>query len=269
MKGLTCVITLFLSTAVLADKPRFGDTFTFSAGGMNHYGSADFSSTNTGDEESIVDFDDLGLSDNQSVFWGGARWRFTDRWEAGISYTSFNASGTETADHDWNFGDLEVTTSATVFSDFDLDLLIVDVTWDFLLTEKSHMGVGLGLHIMDTSLALDGELDPGFGGDPIELGSESGSTTVPLPNITLMGGHRFTDTLYLGAKVGYFSLDYDKYDGELTSARALLEWRPFENFGFGLGYQYVDIDLKVDTSTSDDRYNMVFDGPLLVLSLGF
>ncbi|MBV1906239.1 MAG: hypothetical protein KUG75_09185, partial [Pseudomonadales bacterium] len=199
--------------------------------------------------------------------WTSGRWRFTDRWELSVSYTNFNTRGSTSASRDYSYGDLDVTASAAVTSDLDISLYIVDLTWDFFSSEKSHLGVGLGLHVMDMGLALSAELDQGMGA-PIETESESGDATAPLPNFTLVGGHMLTDKLYLTAKAGIFSLDYKEYSGDLTSLRAMLEWRPKKNIGLGVGYQYVDVDVKVDRSLRERKYSLELDGPMIFLTIG-
>jgi len=268
MKQLFLVSFLLLCHSAFADKPGFGDTFVLSLGVMDHGGKADLSSTNVGDAESVIDLDELGLDDDQRVVWTSGRWRFTDRWELGASYTNFNTKGSASASRDYSYGDLDVTASATVASDLDIELYIVDVTWDLLSTDRSQLGVGLGLHVMDMGLSLSAELDLGTGA-PVQTGSETGDATAPLPNFTLVGGHMLTDKLYLTAKAGVFSLDYDKYSGKLTSLRGMLEWRPKKNVGIGVGYQYVDVDVKVDGDLRERKYTLELDGPILFLTVGF
>ena len=77
------------------------------------------------------------------------------------------------------------------------------------------------------------------------------------------------EKVYLSGHAGYFSLKYDKYDGELFSIRGALEWRPWRNFGFGAAYQFVDLNLEVDGSSSQEFYDLEFYGPVLFVSAGF
>ena len=270
MKVVIAVLSLVLTTsAFAAERPRFGDTFWFGLGGMSQYGSADFSSGS----DDRIDLDELGLDDDVATVWATARWRFTPRWEAGFSYSSYNSEGLVGATYDWSFGDIDVTADATVDSDFDLDLYIVDISWDFVLSENAHAGVGLGLHVMDLGLAIDAQVEVDINGqplpNPIDLGRESATVTAPLPDIQVNAGYTFGEKVYIGAKLGYFSLEYDKYDGSLTSIRLDAEWRAWKNVGLGLGYQYVKVDLKVDETDFQDRYDFTFSGPILYISAAF
>ena len=156
---------------------------------------------------------------------------------------------------------------------FDLDLYIVDINWDFLKTENAHLGIGVGLHIADIKFRSGAMADIIIDGEEInlDLGTETVDVTAPLPDLNFSGGYMIGDSVYLNVNVGWFSLKYDKYDGNLTSIRASAEWRPFEakRFGIGAAYQYLDLSLKVDQSDRKEKYGLKFHGPVLFISAGF
>ena len=141
-------------------------------------------------------------------------------------------------------------------------------------TERSHLGVGFGLHIADLSTGISALLAADVDGlpvdPPIDLGTETASVTAPLPNVFVRAGHRFGDQLYLGGTLGYFDLKVGDIEGELVTARASLEWRPGAGaFGLGVGYQYVDIEVTDDGGSRVNRFNTEFYGPVLFVSAGF
>lgn len=262
---------LLLSSGVLADKPKFGDTWAFRAGGMKHNADVTFSSTREGRPEFELDLDKLGMRTDTTTFWVDAEWQFADRWGLNVVYTDFDSDGVETATEAGNFGDIEWSVDAELTSHLDLSLYIVDVTWDFMKTDRSHLGVGVGLHVADLDTGIDFVLEGQINGQPaiIERGTDTTKITAPLPNISLRAGHRFGDHLYLGGRAGYFSLTVGDIDGELVTARANLEWRPQRHFGLGIGYQYVSLDVEDDDGTVRDRYDADFYGPVLFVSAGF
>jgi len=75
--------------------------------------------------------------------------------------------------------------------------------------------------------------------------------------------------VYIDARASYLSLSYDKYEGSLRSARASVEWRGWKNVGLGLAYQYIDVDVDVEGSSSTERYDLQFHGPIVFVSAGF
>ena len=238
---------------------------------MKHRGQAIFSSTNEDAPIDKLTFKDLGMEDEASVFWADFTWQWADRWQFSFNYSSFDTNGFNATSKSFEFGDLDVEIGAAVTTDFDMKLYIADVTWDFYKSDKAHLGVGVGLHAVDLDLDMLAEVGVNVGGEggTVELRSEQASALAPLPNVSLVGGVMVTENVYIGGHLGFFSLTYDKYDGSLFSARGSVEWRPWENFGFGAAYQYVEMDLSVDGSTKQEDYDLKFYGPILFLSVGF
>lgn len=114
-----------------------------------------------------------------------------------LTYTEFDADGIVTASEDGNFGDIEWTLGAELDSYFDLKLFIADFHWDFVNTERTHVGVGVGLHVADIDSGIAFSLDGTVNGEVVEIdsGIETAAVTAPLPNVSLRAGHRFGSTL--------------------------------------------------------------------------
>lgn len=255
----------------LADRPYFGDTLTFRLGGMEQKADVSLSSTREDRPKRTLDFSDLGLDDKSSTLYAGLSWQFFDSWGLDVSYSSFDSSGSETATEDGNFGDIEWDASATLTSNYDLDLYIVDLHWDFINTGETHVGVGLGLHIADIDTGIGFTLTGTVNGQPVvvDSGAESVTVTAPLPNLLVRAGHQFGDNFYLGFSGGWFSLNYQDIDGELLSARANFEWRPVRHFGAGIGYQYVSVKVTEDDGDTKNRLDNDIYGPVLYVTAGF
>jgi hypothetical protein len=271
LKAFVLAGLLVLSGFAHADKPRFGDTLSLSLGGMNHRGKATLASTREDAPVNRLTFADLGLDDQTRVFWGDFSWQFADRWQFSLAYTSFSANGFKSASKGGNFGDIDWEIGASLSTEFDLELYIADLTWDFLTTERSHLGVGVGLHAADVDISLVAEVTGSIGGSGADraVRAESASVLAPLPNVSMVGGIMLTENVYLGGHLGWMSLTYDKYDGSLFSARGALEWRPWKNFGLGAAYQYVDLDVEIDEGSRIEDYDFRFYGPILFVSVGF
>jgi hypothetical protein len=268
---LTSLILLLFVQAAFADKPRFGDTITVGLGGMSHRGNATFAATRPGAPIDELTFTDLGLTNETSVFWGDFAWQFAERWKFRLNYSSFDANGERVQTTGGNWNDLEWGIGARLSTDFEMELYIADLTWDFLKTEKGHLGVGAGIHAVDIDLAVALEVGGGINGsgDFVEVDSDANSVLAPLPNVSLSGGYLIADKVYLSGSLGFFSLEYDKYDGSLFSARAAVEWRPWQHVGLGAAYQYVNLELDVDGDSKQEYYDFRFYGPILFLSVGF
>jgi len=267
----TSLIMLLFVQAAFADKPRFGDTITIGLGGMNHRVNANFSVTRPGAPVDELTFKDLGLSDETEVFWGDFAWQFAERWKFRLNYSSFDAKGRRVQTTGGNWNDLEWGIGARLSTDFEMELYIADLTWDFLKTENGHLGVGVGLHAVDLDLGmiLEAGASAGGEGDFVVVNADAASVLAPLPNLSVSGGYLIADKVYLHGSIGFFSLKYDKYDGNLFSARAALEWRPWKHVGLGAAYQYVQLELDVDRDSKQEYYDFEFYGPVLFLTFGF
>jgi hypothetical protein len=262
-----------VSAPALADRPGFGDVFTFKVGGMDYTADAKFSTTILGNEEVELDLRDLDMDTDATNLWLGFNWQFADSWSLSGSYSSFEGDGSSVASEDGNFDDIEWSANAVLDSELDLEFFIIDLGWDFINTGRSHLGVGVGLHVSDVRTALSATVSVDVNGNPVapvDLGASSSNVTAPLPNFHLRGGHRFGDSFYIGGKIGYFALEIDDVDGELVTASVFGEWRPGSgNFGVGLGYQLIDVDVTEDSSSRRKKLDMTGDGPILYLSVGF
>lgn len=274
IRSLCLATALLMSPAAFADKPAFGDTFTIGIGGMKHKADSVFRSTREDRFPIDLDMNDLGMDKKATTVWAGFTWQFADSWGISATYAGFDSDGDIAAARDGNFGDIEWGANATLVSELALDLYIVDLTWDFINTDRTNVGVGLGLHIADLSASIDATLEADINGTPIDppidLGTETAAVTAPLPNVLVRAGHRFGDSWYLSGTAGYFGLKVDNVDGELVSLRGSLEWRPGGGlFGAGLGYQYVDINVEDEGGRRTNEYDIQFYGPILFFQLGF
>ncbi|MGD8415711.1 MAG: hypothetical protein PVH91_01495 [Pseudomonadales bacterium] len=264
---------LAISTTAYADRPAFGDTFAVGIGGMNHKADSTFRYT-IGDAPPVtLDMQDLDMDQKATTVWVGGTWQFFDSWGISASYSNFDSKGDVITSKSGNYGDIDWDVNASLASELSLDLYIVDLHWDFINTGNSNVGVGVGLHVADLSASIGATVALDVNGQPVDppinLGTQTGAVTAPLPNVMLRAGHRFGDNWYLGGTAGYFSLKVNDIDGELTSLRGSLEWRPGGgHLGAGLGYQYVKVDVKDTGGISTKSYDIKFYGPIFFLRVG-
>jgi len=65
------------------------------------------------------------------------------------------------------------------------------------------------------------------------------------------------------------SLNYENYQGDLLRANAVIDYRPFENFGLGLGYNFSELNVTREQRLHSESFDMDFSGPILYLKAGF
>lgn len=245
--------------------------FSVSFGGLWNEVDATFVSTLEGLDPVELDFDTLGMDDKATVFWAEGRWRFSPRWTAGVSYSSFSSDGFTDAQFDGNYDDVQWQAGASLDTSFDIDLTIANVTWDFVSTDRTRAGIGLGVHTaamdFDITARATIETDGGTFQEVVEPGGRS--VLAPLPNLALTASHAFSDELRLIGYAGVFSLSVDKYDGSLVSTRVALEWFPWDNVGIGGAVQYIDTQLEIEQTNRVDEFEVEFFGPIAYATFRF
>ena len=160
-----------------------------------------------------------------------------------------------------------MTIGASVASNFNTKYYILQGGYSFVRSDRANIGVGVGLHVMQLSASISAELSAN--GMTTDLGTGASDSTAPLPNVYFFGDYAFTPKLAATASIGWFGLEVDKYDGELVSLSANLEYRPWDSFGIGLGYSLVNIDLSIDETDSLVDFEIDASGPRLYFAAGF
>ena len=91
----------------------------------------------------------------------------------------------------------------------------------------------------------------------------------PLPNILAYIHWKFAPRWNLVGRVGYFSLDYSDYSGQMTNAHAIVNYELSSRWVLGLGYQFVNLDLDVEKKDFTHVYDIDFAGPMAFVRFSF
>lgn len=211
--------------------------------------------------------DELGLADRKVLPWFQAGVRAGERWRFELEYFALRRSGLRTASRDIVWGDSVFPATATLSSGFDSDVLRFSAGYSFLRHERTELGAVLGLHVTRFRVAL---------ASLVTIGSASGSgqaeaeeALVPLPTIGLYAQHDFDRRWSVSARIDYFSLQVDEYEGGLVNGMAAVGFRVHERFGIALGYRFVDYSLSIDKARWRGGLDYRFSGPFLNFQFGF
>ena len=265
------IASALLNALGIASAEELDQPFQLSFGGLWNEVNASVASTPNGFDKVELDLEQLGMDDRATVFWSEGTWRFAPNWSANLSYSSFSSDGFSEVQFDGNYNDVEWQAGASLESSFDIDLAIANLTWDFINTERTRAGVGLGVHTaaLDFDLTARAQIETGEGGFEEVVETTGGDILAPLPNLAVTVRHAFTDNFHLLAYAGVFSLSIDKYDGTLVSSRLAMEWYPWETIGIGGALQYVDAQLEIERSRRVDDYEVEIFGPIAYLTFKF
>jgi hypothetical protein len=215
-----------------------------------------------GNDVIIIDFDRAGLKETDYSYWLSVNWRSPNsRWGAWFGSWRYNVSGSRIWQDSLELPDgTEIPVGASVNSDFDARWYILEATYSFYRSETVDTGIGLGIHAVDLDTTFTGHAQ--IGDQEIENISGNLDTLAPLPNVLAYVSWKFAPRWMLTARVGYFTLDYDKYSGDMINAHCMVSYSISPRWALGAGYQFVDLDLAIEKTDYIEVYDVEFAGPM-------
>lgn len=286
-KTIIYSVQLFLFTglvtpAVAQDNgefARFNDRYRVYIGGFAPSLSTDVTINGEIVSPPPIDLEDLlGVSDSDTVLWGGLQWQISQRNALEIEFFQLNRDGfVDLFPDPVEVGDL-IIESGSINSVFDFGL--TRVTYGFALkrSERMKLQVKGGLHIADISLALQlagavcdvqlGEMPPGC---PVAQTppQESEEVTAPLPHFGVSYGYAISENLAARFQVIGFAIEIDNIDGSLLELDADIDWRPWRNIGIGLGLRYFNLNVESKGTNLNGEFDLEYYGPAVFVSGSF
>lgn len=234
-------------------------------GGAQFYrADGTFKNTKEGQPDISLDMDDLGMDETKISPAVGAIINFWDRrLTLRFDYFGYHDDANAIADFSFDWDDDTYPIGADLDSNLDLDLYVINLSYNFIRSERATLGVGVGIHLADIDLGITGTVNG------VEVASGDADVLAPLPNLYINGAYTFTDRFLVRAGGGGISLSYGDWDGSMWFASAFLEYWPWQNVGFGAGYRYVDVDVDYDPGHKKETYNFTLPGPMIYLTAGF
>jgi len=265
---LATLILSTASTAVLAQDydyhPVLSDNFNASLGYMRSSNSFKFESDILGDPGDDIDFNDaLHVSNHSSFFNGQIRWKFgsTRKWSIAGQYFSNNANGDAVLTEDVEWDGLTFREGTNVGAGVKLAVTRVMIGRSFIKNEQHDFGMGIGLHNLDMSAYIEGEIL--VDDDTTEFQRAEVGDSQPLPNIGGWYNYSPAKNWLLHARVDWISANIGDYDGGLWNTNIGFGYQPWEHVGFDLSWQYFNLNLDVDKDDWKGGAEMTYSGPVV------
>lgn len=216
-----------------------------------------------------IDFDETFGVDDTDRFRVDALWRFGKRHAVHAMYFENNRSGTRALSRDVQFGDEVFPVDATVAANSQFTVAQLSYDYAFLQRPNYELAGGIGVHMLDTGLALETTVT-GTGGTIDRSISGSASTQTPLPVVGFRGLWRLSDQVYASAQAQYFYIELDEYEGSLSDLKAQIVWQFARHVGVGVGYNDFRFRFNIDDDGNfNGRLRTGYGGALLFLSATF
>ena len=200
--------------------------------------------------------DDLNFDTEDTAFRLDGYWRFADRHRVMFVYYDLKRDSTAILTENIIIDDVLYPAGSEVKGGFDIWVLQLAYSYSVVQTQRGELGLSIGVHWPGIDFSLRA----------VDTGAEEATEAdldAPLPVIGVDGRYRLLDWLYASARLQYFSLDYNEYDGTLIDSRVALEAWPVEWLGLGLGYAGFDLDFSVSDADWYGKLDYNYEGPQL------
>ena len=213
-----------------------------------------------------IDFDEeLGLKRSDETFSLNFGWRFGEKWELGGQY--FESSGRTqsvlTEDVEWKDVVFGAGTGVAVGQEFSV--IRVFFARRFESSDENEFGIGAGLHWLELSAFIEGNVIINDGENIFRR--ESVSAAAPLPNIGVWFMHSFSPKWAFKSRLDWMSANVGEYNGTLINAAVGVNYQMFEHFGLGLNYNIFNLDIGVRKSGWKGSFETIYDGPYAYVSV--
>ena len=265
-----------LATALLAcagtaaAQDARGDRFTLRVGAMSAAAETELSASTTFMGEPYRFSQGFDFGSDEIVPRIDGMFRLSERQRLVFDYFNYDKSRRETLGQDLSYDD--ITIPAGSYAEATLDFQLASLLYDYSVvqTDSFSLGLQIGAEWAKAKATLVAEAGEDRWSDDT---SEDGYAPVVGVRLTARPGERWLLNLqgqYLDADWG----DFGNYDGSITRANAVAEYRFTDNFGLFAGYEWYRLDIKRTVSGDGMRdglagWDQRFKGPVVGVTLAF
>jgi hypothetical protein len=224
-------------------------------------------------EDSIdenIDFaNSVGVDESSTLFDGQLRWKFGKqrKWSLWGQYFSNDATGDIVLTEDIEWQDITWCEGTFVEGGVKLDVTRIFIGRSLVKNPQHDFGIGIGIHNLDLSVFIEGEVMIDDMTSEFQRGDASKSQ--PLPNVG--GWYNFSPARkwLLHARLDWISANIGDYNGTLGNTSVGVNYQAFRHVGFDLSYQYFDLDLKIDKTDWRGEVHMRYSGPVIGMTVNW
>jgi outer membrane protein len=210
---------------------------------------------------SEIDLEDrLGISAEETVLQFDTIFRIAEFHRLELGYFEMSRHGTAVLPEAVTFGDEDFVVNQTLESSFETEVLRFGYAYSLMNDDQKELGVMGGFHYSKFSTVIE---DPDTGQRAVS------NTATPLPVVGLHGAVSLGQQTTLGARIQFFRMDFDQYEGSLNYATLDLQRQFGDNFSVGLGYNYYAFKLVSRDNSSSGSLEVRHQGPVLFTSFHF
>lgn len=215
------------------------------------------------------------LSGTQDFKLGGKEWeprvdglfRISQRQRLIFNYFKYDKDARETLSDDVSYGDVTVPSGSFVKG--ELKYQVASLVYDYAVVDTDEVSLGLQLGAEWAKVEGNAYADLGdlYSGTFVDE-SEDGAAPVVGLRFSAHPGEHWVVTVqgqYLNTDWG----DFGDYEGDLSRANAIVEYRFTRNFGVFAGYDWFKLDVDRKGGDATIGLKQEFKGPVAGITLAF
>lgn len=244
--------------------PNLSDNFIFTAGAFRSDSAFKLEAGGVDIDSDEIDFGkSVGVDKTNTIANFELRWKFgsSRKWAIAGQYFSNNAKGDATLKEDVEWQDLVFGEGTFVEGGVKLEVIRAFLGYSFLKTEQHEFGVGAGIHNLDVSAYIGGEVI--VNDETTEYQEADAGASQILPNIGTWYAFSPASRWLIHGRVDWINANIGDYDGTLWNANVGVNFQAWRHVGFSLSYQYFNLNLKVDKSDWRGGMDMTYSGPMV------
>jgi hypothetical protein len=244
--------------------PTLSDNFIFSAGAFRSDNTFKIRAEGSGSIGDDIDFgDSVGVEKSNTLAYVQLRWKFgrEGKWSLAGQYFENDASGDATLEEDVDWQDIKFREGTFVEGGVKFEVTRLFLGRSFVKNEQHDFGVGLGIHNLDLSTFIGGEIMI----DDVTTGYQRGNADASqiLPNVGTWYNFSPASRWLLHGRVDWISANISDFDGTLWNANLGVNFQAWRHVGFDLSYEYFNLDVKVDKGDWRGGADMTYSGPVI------
>jgi len=252
--------------------PALSDNFILSVGAFKSDSAFTIGAegSESDEEGNDIDFgDSVGVDESNTLLNAQLRWKFgkNRKWSLWGQYFSNNATGDATLKKDVKFQGVTFREGTFVEAGVKVTIYRAFLGRSFVKNEQHDFGVGAGIHNLDISSFIGGEVL--IDDETTGYLREDASGSQILPNIGAWYNFSPAKRWIVHGRVDWISANIGDYDGTMWNFNAGVGIQAWQHVGFDLSYQYFNIDLIVDKTTWQGRVDMRYSGPVVAMTVNW
>jgi hypothetical protein len=247
--------------------PILTDRFQFEAGIFFPSKNVKIGANGSSPNDNISFGETFNLNDSETTIFFKFDWHFSKKWK--LSVESFSIQNAKKVDlkEDIEFEDIVFKKGSNIRGGFGLNMYRIYVGRTFSRGLKHEFGAGLGIHALNTSAFIEGDVLSSEG--DLNFERRAVSALVPLPNLGAWYYYAPTSKWAFIARLDWFGITVGDYSGSLWNIAPGIKYQLFKHIGVGIDYRYFIVKANVNKTDWKGQFSMNFNGPLFVVHTNF